>query len=85
MSVPLYVAETWAVMQKEMRKLKSFHMRCIRDILGFTLWHKRGNEEPLKEKDEQAIEEQMKELGLTWFWLLQRMPNHLPQKQLLEV
>ena len=83
MPVLLYGAETWAVTQDEVRKMKTFHMRCIRDILGFTLWDRRRNKELLKEANEQPIEEQMKEMRLRWFGHLQRMPDHWPQKQLL--
>ncbi len=32
MSVLLYRAETWAVTQQDTRKLKTFQMRCLRDI-----------------------------------------------------
>ena len=83
MPVLLYGAETWAVTQDEVRKMKTFHLRSIRDILGFTLWDRRRNKELLKEANEQPIEEQMKEMRLRWFGHLQRMPDHWPQKQLL--
>ena len=33
MSVLLYAAETWTITQKDVCKLKIFHMKCIRDIL----------------------------------------------------
>ena len=36
MSVLLYGAETWSIIQKDLRKLKTFHMKCLRDILGVT-------------------------------------------------
>ena len=84
MPVLLYGAETWTVTQDEMRKLKTFHMGCIRDILGFTLWDRRRNEDLLKEADEQPMEKRMKEMRLRWFGHLQRMPDHWPQKQLLK-
>ena len=63
---------------------QTFHMRCIRDILGFTLWGRRRNEDLLKEADEQPIETKMKEMRLRWFGHLQRMPGQWPQKQLLK-
>ena len=84
MPVLLYGAETWTVTQEEIRKLKTFQMRCILDILGFTLWDRRRNEDLLKEADEQPIEMKMKEMRLRWFSHFQRMPDHWPQKQLLK-
>ena len=63
MPVLLYGAETWTVTQDEMWKLKTFHMKCIQDILSFTLWDRRRNEELLKEADEQPIEKQRRRLA----------------------
>ena len=39
LSVLLYGAETWTVTQHDIRRLKSFQMRCLWDILGITLWN----------------------------------------------
>ena len=76
MPVLLYEAETWTVTKDKIQKL--IHMRCIWDILGFTLWDGRRSDD-LKEADEQPIEKQMKEMRLRWFGHLQRMPDHWPQ------
>ena len=78
MPVLLNGAETWTVKQDEMRKLKTFHMGCIRDNPGFTLWDRRRNEDLLKEADEQPMEKRMKKMRLRWFGHLQRMPDHWP-------
>ena len=43
MSVLLYGAETWPVTQHDIRKLKTFQMRCLQDIVGVTLWDMRRN------------------------------------------
>ena len=43
MSMLLYGAETWTVTQHDIRKLNSFQMRCLRDILGITLWDRVRN------------------------------------------
>ena len=84
MPILLDGAETWVVTQGEVQK-KTLHMRCIQDILGFTMWDRRRNEELLNSKkaNEQPIEEQMKEMRLRGFGHLQRMPDHWPQKQFL--
>ena len=56
MSILLYEAENWPVTKEDIRKLTTFHMRCLRDILGFTLWHKRRNADVLRETEEHPIE-----------------------------
>ena len=79
MPVLLYGANTWAATQDETWKLKTFHMKYIRDILGFTLWDRRRNEELVKEADEQPVEKQIKKMRLRRVGHLQRTSN----KQLL--
>ena len=32
------VYETWSVTQQDIRRLKTFQMRCSQDIVGVTLW-----------------------------------------------
>lgn len=36
-SVLLYGAETWPVTQHDNRRLKTFQIRCLQDIVGLTL------------------------------------------------
>ena len=43
-SVLLYGAEPWRITQKDSVKLKTFHMKCLRGILGVTRWDKIRNE-----------------------------------------
>ena len=38
MSVLLYGAETWPVVQAEIRRLRTFQMRCLWDTLGLILY-----------------------------------------------
>ena len=83
MSVLLYSAETWPVTQHDIRRLKTFQMRCLRDILGLTLWDMHRNVDILKETGELPVEEQLRQRRLQWLGHVQRMPDHRPQKQLL--
>ena len=46
MSVLLYGAETWAVTLQDTQKLKTFQMRCLKDILGVSLWNMLQNSGP---------------------------------------
>ena len=38
MSVLLYGAGTWEVTRQELKRLHAFQMKCLRDIIGVTLW-----------------------------------------------
>ena len=75
MSVFLYSAETWPVMQHDIRRLKTFQMRCLRDILGLTLWDMHRNVDILKETSELPVKEQLKQRRLQWLGHVQRMPS----------
>ena len=83
MSTLLYGAETWPVTKKDIRKLTTFQMRCLRDILGVTLWHKHRNADILTETGELPVEHQLRLKRLQWFGHVQRMPEHRVQKQVL--
>ena len=61
MSILLYGAKTWPVPQHDVRRLKTFQMRCLRDIMGVTRWDKRLNVDILEETGELPIEEQQHE------------------------
>ena len=69
--------------KKDIRKLTTPHMRCLQDIVGVTLWHKRRNADVLRETKEHPIEHQLRQKRLQWFGHLQRMPDHRTQKQVL--
>ena len=83
MSVLLYSVETWPVTKKDIRKWTTFQVRCLRDILGVTLWHKQRNVDILRETEEHPVEQQLRQKRLQWFGHLQRMPDHRIQKQIL--
>ena len=83
MSVLLYGAETWPVTQHDVRQLKTFQMRCLRDIVGVTLWDMRRNADILEETGELPVEVQLRQRRLQWLGHVQRMPDHRLQKQVL--
>ena len=80
MSVLLYGA---VVTQHNIRRLKTFQMRCLRDILGLTLLDRRRNIDILQETGELPIEHQLRKKRLQWFGHHSRMPDHRIAKQLL--
>ena len=83
-STLLYGAETWSVTQKDIRKLTTFQMRCLRDILGLTLWDRRRNTDILEECGETTMREQLRMKRLQWFGHIMRMPTHRPQRQIFK-
>ena len=48
-------------MLHDIRRLKTFKMRCLRDILGLTLWDMHQNVDLLKETGELPVEEQLRQ------------------------
>ena len=55
MSVLPYGVETWTVTQQDIRRLNPFQMRCLRDIVGVTLWDMRHNVDILEETEEAPV------------------------------
>ena len=76
MSVLLYGAETWPVMQAENRRLRTLQMWCLRYILGLTLWDRQRNVDILKQVGDLPVEEQLKQGRLQWLGHVQWMPDH---------
>ena len=83
MPVLLYGAETWTVTQHDIRRLKSFQMRCLRNILGITLWNRVRNSDILERTGVLPVEEQLRQRRLQWFGHVWRMPTNRPQRQLM--
>ena len=83
LSVLLYGTKTGTVTQHDLRKLKSFQMRCLRDILGITLWNRVRNIDILERTGKVSVEDQLKQRHLQWFGHVWRMPSTRPQRQLL--
>ena len=84
MSVLLYGAETWPVTQLDIWKLKTFQMRCLRDVLGVTRWNLLRNTEILERTGELPVEDQLRQRCLQWLGHIWRMPDNRIQKQVLK-
>ena len=80
----LYGAETWAVTQQDLRQLHAFQMKCLRGIVGVTLWHKVRNEDIFADTWEVPVEAQLKLMWIQWCGHLRRMPEYWPQWQVLK-
>ena len=83
MPVLLYGCETWAITQVDIQRLNTFHMHCIRSILGVSRLNKIRNSFNLKSAKEEPIERQIQHQRLQWLGHLQRMNVSRPQKLLL--
>ena len=81
--VLLYGCETWSVTQPNLQRLNTFHMRCIRSILGVSRWNKIKNSDNLERACEDPIAMTIQKQRLQWLGHLVRMSNNRPQKQLL--
>ena len=51
----MYGAETWTVTQKDLRKLKTFQMKCLRDIMVVSRWDQICNDSILESTGEVPI------------------------------
>ncbi len=54
-SVLLYVCGTWSVTQANLQRSNTFHIRCIRSILGVSRWNKIKNSDILEPACENPI------------------------------
>ena len=88
LSVLLYGAETWVLKAQHVKRLNSFHNRCIRTILGVTRyqqWKERITSAHLASTFgmQQLISDFVMEQRLRWLGHLGRMGNdRLPKKVL---
>ena len=84
MSVLLYGAETWTIKANHVKRLRSFHNRCIRTILGvtrFQQWKDRITSQQLASTFgmEEPIEDILMQHRLRWLGHLGRMaPDRIP-------
>ena len=82
-SVLFYDAETWPATQHDIGKLKTFQMRCLRDILGLTLWDMHQNVDILKAAGELPVEVQLIHIRLQWLGHMDGCPTTAPRSNSL--
>ena len=76
MPVLLYGCETWAITQVDIRRLNTFHMRCIRSILGVSRLKKIRNSFNYKLPRKKRMERQIQHQRLQWL-------GHVSRPQML--
>ena len=80
----LYGSEMWTTLKSDVKKLETFQLRCLRQILGVSLCdHYRNETVRMKCDNQPLIEEQIQKCRLQWFSHVCRMSsNWLPYKLL---
>ena len=88
MSVLLYGAECWVLLNKQEKKLNTFHHRCIRSILGISnrkQWSEHITMVEVRRRwgDEETASEKVKKERLEWLGHLARNSDHRMPKSTL--
>ena len=79
-STLLYGSETWTTYTSQERKLNSFHLRCLRRILGIKWQDKVPNTEVLMRANTQSMFSILSERRLRWLGHVKRMsPGRIPK------
>jgi len=81
LSVLLYGGECWAPLRGQLRKLNSFHHRCVRSVLGITnqqQWEQRISSGSVRAMwgDLESISTKLRKKRLEWLGHVARMPSH---------
>ena len=84
----LYGAELWIPLRKHLKKVNTFHHRCIRTVLGISNRQQWSDHITMAEirrrwRDEETAAEKIKKRRLEWLGHLARMPNHRMPKSAL--
>ena len=81
LSVLLYGSECWTPLKKQLKKLDSFHNRCIRTIMGISnkqQWEQHITSVEIRRKwgDPETATLKAKKRRLEWLGHVARMPDH---------
>ena len=81
LSVLLYGSECWTPLKKQLKKLDSFHNRCVRTILGISnkqQWEQRITSMEIRRKwgDLESATIKVKKRRLEWLGHVARMSDH---------
>ena len=80
LSILLYGAECWTPLRKDLKRLESFHHRCIRRTLGITnqqQWDERITSQSIRRQwgDMETASDKVSKRRLEWLGHLARMPD----------
>lgn len=79
----LYSSESWVTYSYHLRKLETFHQRCLRSILGISWRDRQRNEDVLTQAGCRSITELVADAHLRWLGHVNRLDDHRLPKQVL--
>ena len=87
-SIDLYGSECWVPLRKHLKKLNTFHHRCLRAVLGINnrqQWEQRISSATVRERwgDVETITTKLMRKRLEWLGHLARMPDQSLPKMCL--
>ena len=83
LSTLLYGSEAWTLYSSQERKLNTFHMRCLRRLLGITWQDRIRNEDILERAGTRSMQCILKQKRLHWLGHICRMEDGRIPKDLL--
>lgn len=83
LSTLLYGSEAWILSSSQERKLNTFHMRCLRRLLGITWQDRIRNEDILERAGTRSMQCILKQKRLRWLGHICRMEDGRIPKDLL--
>ena len=83
LSILLYGSETWTVYRRHIKKLESYHIRCLQRILGLTWRDRIPHTEILKKANSVSLECSLAQRQLRWLGHVIRMPEDRLPRQVL--
>lgn len=83
LSTLLYASETWTMYRRQERKLNTFHLRCLRKILGIKWQDRVPNSKVLELSSQLTISTILSKRRMRWLGHVKRMDDNRIPKQLL--
>jgi len=83
LSILLYGSESWPMYAEQETKFNSFHMRCLRKILGVTWRDKVSNQNVLDQTNSRTLHSILAQRRLRWLGHVRRMDDGRIPKDLL--
>lgn len=83
LSTLLYGCEAWVLYRRHLKKLESFHIRCLMRILNLKWWHKIPHTEVRRRAGVDPLEAMLFHRHLRWVGHVIRMPEDRIPRQVL--
>ncbi len=83
-TVLTYGCEVWNTTQAQMKRIESFHQRCLRRIFKVRWFHRVSNKEVLRRAKADTLEKHISSMRLRWFGHVVRMPSDRLPRYMVE-